>query len=272
MWKLIKRDINISIKSNIWKYILIILFVIVVCGRFYVVVGDYARKISGNGKFYIGDYLFLIFGGMKEYVPEKNNYFELPVIWMAMQLLLISVVFIYPFKDLLSNGQYSLVQYGKRSKWWISKIIWGLIQTVAGYVVIIGVILLFAILTGAHGLGVHKEYINYYYGAKIITDVVNVWDIVLCFIYNICITIMYMSIALLATPVVSLLLLVVYDVLSAYIMNLVLIGNASMLLRNVRYVDKGISALVPVIVLICITAITIVITVRRFDKKDIVGN
>lgn len=272
MWKLIKRDINISIKSNIWKYILIMVFGIVVCGRFYVVVGDYARRISGNSDFYIGDYLFLLFGGMKEYVPEKNNYFELPVIWMAMQMLLISLVFVYPFKDLLSNGQYILVQYGKRSKWWISKIIWGLIQIAAGYVIIIGVILLFALLTGAHGLGVHKEYINYYYGAKIITDVVNVGDIVLCFIYNICISVMYMSVALLITPVISLILLVVYDVLSAYIMTPVLIGNASMLLRNKRYVDNGISVLLPVIILVCITAVAFAITVHRFNKKDIVGN
>lgn len=272
MWKLIKRDINISIKSNIWKYILIMVFCIVVCGRFYVVVGDHARRISGNSDFYIGDYLFLMFGGMKEYVPEKNDYFELPVIWMAMQMLLISLVFIYPFKDLLSNGQYILVQYSERSKWWVSKIIWGLIQTVAGYVLIIGIILLFAILTGAHGLGVHKEYINYYYGSKITADVVNVWDIVVCFIYNICITVLYMSTALLTTPVVSLMLLVVYDVLSAYIMNPVLIGNVSMLLRNARYVNKGISALIPVVFLLCITAITFVITVHRFNKKDIVGN
>ena len=62
MWKLIKRDINISIKSNIWKYIFIMVFCIVVCGRFYVVVGDHARRISGNSNFYIGDYLFLMFG------------------------------------------------------------------------------------------------------------------------------------------------------------------------------------------------------------------
>ena len=272
MWKLIKRDINVSIKSNIWKYILIIVFCAVICGRFYVITGNYARRISENSNLYIGDYLFLLFGGMKEYVPEKNNYFELPVIWMAMQILLISLIFVYPFKDLLSNGQYILVQYGKKSKWWISKIIWGLVQITVGYALIICVILLFSVLTGAEGLNVHKEYIDYYYGAKIITDEVGIIDIIICFIYNLCMSVMYMSIGLLTTPIISLILLVVYDILSAYIMNPVLIGNVSMLLRNEKYVDEGISTMFPIIILICITAITSVLTVNRFNKKDIVGN
>jgi hypothetical protein len=231
----------------------------------------YLHGIYTSGDISTADYIFLIFGGMKKYVPENNKYFELPVIWMSIQMLVLSLIFSYPLKDLYSNGINVLIKYGNRKKWWLSKIIWGLIQTVSAYLIILFSICIFSLFTSALGLGIHSEYIEYYYGVGIAADSFKCTALLYGLAYSMCICVLYMAVALIMSPVVSAMIIIVYDVLSAYIMHPVLAGNAGMLLRNSSYVSDGINAALSLAVFAVVSIAALIFSLEIFGRLDIMG-
>ncbi|MGN0327387.1 MAG: hypothetical protein ACI4D4_00265 [Lachnospira sp.] len=208
---------------------------------------------------------------MKKYVPENNKYFELPVIWMTVQMLLLSLVFSYPEKDLSNNGYNILLRCGSRRKWWLSKLMWGIIQILLGYLVILIVIGIYAMVSGTGEIILHKEYLQYYYGADIISNSFKMDGLMGVLIYGLGISVLHMTFSMIISPLISAIGIIVYDVLSAYIMSPFLIGNISMLLRNVNYVDDGIKIVLTSLCFLIISIIVFWISIEIFNRLDILG-
>ena len=60
--------------------------------------------------------------------------FTMPVIWMVIQLYLAYIIGGYPLNDMNKYGINLLVRTKSRTKWWMGKVIWGVLITVVAYV------------------------------------------------------------------------------------------------------------------------------------------
>ena len=76
-----------------------------------------------------GDYLFYLYGGMKEFIPDYEMGFQLPIVWIFVFLFLPFILLNYPLKDMNGIGQQMLIRSTKRTFWWLSKCCWNIFGT-----------------------------------------------------------------------------------------------------------------------------------------------
>lgn len=270
MWKLIKHDFIAGGKKNIIEFIVIAAFCIFTCQllKNKMIAASNAGKIQFTGISF-GDYITYIFGGMEKYIVRKGKDFELPVIWMTMQMLLCSLVFLYPVKDLLGNGMNVLVQYGSRRKWWFSKCIWAISQVVIYYLVVFASVLLYTVFTGNISdvnMSINSSVQNLVTGAAFVTTKLNLFMVLPIIIYSFFIVMVQVTAAMIISPIVGILVVLVYDILSAYIMNRLLFANISMLLRNSLVVSNGITSIFPMLMCIAIIILLMLFSTIYFNR------
>ncbi|MDE6835137.1 MAG: hypothetical protein K2J39_12965, partial [Ruminococcus sp.] len=91
-----------------------------------------------------GDILMYIYGGMKKYVPSREDRFQFPAIWTVLFLTQLFGTLNYPYKDLKSYGNQILFRTGGRSLWWLSKLIWNITYSIIYHSVIWIIMLIYA--------------------------------------------------------------------------------------------------------------------------------
>ena len=111
----IKHDM-ISGVLGAWKKIIpFTLLIIAFC--FYISVECVNLRDIGyvTGEPTTTDMLLYILRGMREYIPELDYSFEIPVTWLIMQLYIAFVIGNYASKDMGSYGQQFLLRSTKKS-------------------------------------------------------------------------------------------------------------------------------------------------------------
>ena len=84
-----------------------------------------------------GDCFAYIFRGMQEYIPNQHQPFEVPVLFLLINILLAVLIGGYAAGELHGTGLNKLVRCQRRSDWWICKCIWNVISVLGYYAALI---------------------------------------------------------------------------------------------------------------------------------------
>lgn len=230
----------------------------------YVVIEDsiltYSNAISA------GDCWLYLFSGSAEYKYSADTKFEVPVLWFLFHSYLFFMLCSYPINDLKKMGVQSMIFSKSRRKWCMSKLLWTASGVVMFYVMELG-ILIFEILL-----------YNKLYGQEIMinlrSDLMgNEWIIMylLPLIADIAIAVFQMMISFYWNYFVAYIYSLVFLIVSAYIKNLFMLGNYSMLLRNIKFDETGLSTEKGIIISICYILLSVFLCVIHIQNRNIMG-
>lgn len=267
---LVISDLKIGTKKNILKFIAAIIFSLICCGFLYQRVQG--KILSGEIKTLPGiyDFALYIFGGMRKYTESEHNVFNAPVIWMGVQLLVCSCIFSYPISNIYNKGNNILLQYRSRKLWWCAKNIWTVIQVIIIYVCLFAGIVVSVFLYGNKFNSFSLEITRVIHEVQFNTTVsVALWFIILPLLHSIMAALCQINLSIIIGPIYSLIVMVAYQVLSAYIQSVFLLGNCSMLLRQNLYVTDGINTYIGIGIELAVSCFAVAIGNSYIVKKDI---
>lgn len=275
MRTIILSDLRQGTKKNIFKFIIAGLFCIVSVINLKQMVGVKAAYGSVNSDHIsFADGLIYIMGGMVRYVESSINPFSIPINWMTVQLIVTSCIFLYPVKDMFDRGKNVLLLYGSRTKWWISKCIWAIVQVFIVFACMWGGTAIAILCVSGDFKSVSFDIMREILDVTFINE--NVATIVICIflmplLYCLTTTIVQINLSLYFGPIVSTIAVLIYQILSAYTQSALLLGNYSMILRTEKLVAGGLPLLQGVLMEIAVSIIAILAGTLYMKKKDILN-
>lgn len=87
----------------------------------------------------LGDTVGSTLGGIVKYEPDKGDIFRFPAAWSLFVMAVAYVPLSYPYRDLMGFGRSVLVSTGSRLSWWLSKCLWVVAASLAGFAVFLAV-------------------------------------------------------------------------------------------------------------------------------------
>ncbi len=271
MQSLLVNDIRTGTKKNIFKFCVAMLFAFVSCLYFSHRVEIYCSSHNMSGICVSGqDYILYLFGGMAEYSGEEDKKFDIPFIWMTVQMLACSCVFLYPVQDLHRRGIIFLLQSGSRTKWWISKCIWSVIQLFILYFCICAGIILAAGLSGGGWENVHTDFFRILEDVNILSRIRVGFGVVFYqILYSIAITMLQINISLVTNAVWGIICVTSYHILSVGIASELLLGNISMLYRMEGIAVTGQGIRTGLVGCILLMAVSVSLGLKYFKVCDV---
>lgn len=233
MVKIFLNDMRNGTKGNVVKFIVAVLFALAVCmylNRRVETAGMIKSvKLPGSSG---SDYVLYLLGGMPGLKEGQEKAFEVPFIWMAVQMLVCGSVYRYPVRDLHGRGMMLLLQNGSRTKWWLGKCIWAVMQVVFIYACLGAGVLLAASGNVDGGDVIHAEIFQVLENVNLLENLKIKASMVFCpVLYSIAVTLVQINLSLLTGAVLSMVFVVSYHVLSSYVLSEWVFGNISMLYR-----------------------------------------
>lgn len=236
MVKLIKYDLRCGIAYNYKKILMFVLFIIV-----YNFIGgnaiiEYSRL--NNIKPDVLDFFCYILGGPK-FIPEGMlEIYEVPVMWLMIQIFIAYIVGYYAVTDLHKYGQHVLLRSVSRKKWWLSKIVWNAVTVIFMYAIVLCVTVVNAHISGAGFQWKLTDEIaiqlcSFYFVPKS-TNVVLVFIFIMPVIVSLAISSIQMVIALISSPIIGFVVSQSITFLSTIYSTKWLISNYAMLSHS-RY-------------------------------------
>lgn len=266
---ILDNDIRVGCKKNVLLYLFALIFSVFTAFSYYKLTHRYYLRGDISAMPGALDYLVNMLGGLK--LEDVTDTTEIPVIWMSIQILVCSSVYIYPVNDLYGRGSIILLQYGSKFKWWISKCIWSIIQILIIYLILFCSTTVCALLYGGD-LQYHTQIAETINKITISdTNLLNILIFVTPITYSIMAAVVQINLSLVIGPVNSFICLVVYHVLSVYCSSELLLGNYSMIYRIKCLTGRGIDWFPELIICSCIFAIAICLGIRFFRSYDIIG-
>lgn len=273
MIKLIRLDIKEGIVKSLYKFLLFVPLIAYICIN--LIISNISWwKFSGatRVRFTIMDFYLEIFKGMREYIPNMNEPFQFPIIYLSLNLLIAYIIGDYAGRDLRGRGKNILVRSQKRSLWWYSKCIWNSMSVMIAYSVIFLMVLFFSITNGRLSFSPNSRLLSEYFGLmQNISQIRFIsYLIILPLLASIALSQLQMMITIIIPSIYGYFIMAVIFMASAYYFHPFMIGNFFMLYRNALYRSDGIRFLPSVI--ICLVIIVVSIGVGRFyfEKKDII--
>lgn len=151
---IIKHDWYSGLLGN-WKQLFIISIVFYICG----LAADAFANSFGVAPFsFMENWIYVMQGCAPcSQTMQTGAQFELPIIWMILQIFLAYIIGGYPLYDLQTYGINLMVRTKSRSKWWIGKVLW--IMELVGVVYLLGVLMIAVVtlLSGGSVLLVRPE-------------------------------------------------------------------------------------------------------------------
>lgn len=270
MVKIFLNDMRNGTKSNVVKFMTAMLFGLAVCMYLShrVEISNRVRSVplpSPSGQ----DYILYLLGGMPGIKEGQEKAFEVPFIWMAVQMLVGSCVFLYPVRDLHGRGMTFLLQNGSRIKWWLSKCMWAAVQVLCVYV-FIGLGVMLAVWKSAGGDIIHAEIFQTLENINLLENVKIKASMVFCpVLYSIAVSVAQINLSLLTGSVLSMAFVVSYHVLSSYIMSEWIFGNISMLYRMDNVVAGGQNPATGIMGCIVVAMVSLILGTYYFKHLDI---
>ena len=273
-FKLLKYDLCygvFSIKSLI-KFLILVVFFAVACFEFSGMIYNVSSYDNVSGAS-LGDWLFYIFGGVKEYIPLPNETFVVPHLWILNHLLILYFTLHYASDDLSGVGQQMIYRAGGRIKWWISKCIWNFVSVISYYLVSFSVITVFCLLRGCDMSLTFSSFMRniMYFGPKDLG--LETWDIALevslmPFLVTLALSIFQMALSLVFKPAFAFIFSSVMLISSAYYLTPYLIGNFAMAVRSSKVVSNGVNltdGIIATLVMIALGVIIGILAIRRHN-------
>lgn len=147
MIKIIRYDLKAGFRT-VYNKILMYIGVIVLIN----VIGSHSiNQFAETGGLTpdVLDYICFVVGGPR-YIPKGMiDMYQIPVLWLIIQVMIAYTVGYYAITDLNSYGQQVLLRSVSRRKWWISKIIWNMLTVIFMYVLLFLITIGTAFVSGA---------------------------------------------------------------------------------------------------------------------------
>lgn len=234
--RIIEYDIFMGFKSEIKKYIFSILLTWICCFFMYDTMNNFNLYEGISFNYCYGDLIMYNLRGMPKYIPGYEQY-TLPIIWILNQVMIAFIAGHYPSRDIYGYGRIILLQSCSRKKWWISKCIWIILSVVIYYIIIFGVSVVFA-LTHNYSCRLTPDlYVtNILYGidlSNINISVFMVTLIALPILVSIAFSLFQNTVSFITNPIFGFIAVVILQLISTYFTTPFLLGNYSMVIRNV---------------------------------------
>lgn len=219
------------------------------------------------------DHLCNLFSGMQPYNPASGNPFQVPVLYLAVNVFVAFTIGNYPVNDLYDYAPQVLIRTKDRSRWWGSKCLWNVASVGLFYLVLFGVTLGVTIFTGGKlSLQASGDILTEFFGVTL--EAVDNGALILAvftlpLLTSIAFSLVQMTVMFCIKPIYSYLLVVVLLVASAYLMTPLMPGNYAMLWRNQVWCEDGISTVVAIVVDVMISLVAVLAGYVCFKQKDI---
>ena len=80
-----------------------------------------------------GDCLMYIFRGIREFNPQIEKVFEVPIVYLAINIIIALFIGNHAVKDLKGFGLKKLIRYESRLRWWLDACIWNVLCVIKYY-------------------------------------------------------------------------------------------------------------------------------------------
>lgn len=269
--KFFRFDFRYGILKICWRYLALAL--LTALGFFE---SQAALRSLGYSNASLGDYMLCISGGIKEYIPLPGEVFRVPYLWLIHHLLLLYLTLNYMPRDLKGFGQQTIFRAGSRSAWWLSKCAWQILSVCLGYALEWAMLLVLSVCTGVRvSLAVSPFIMDFIdFGPNLLPSPnLNMWIFltVLPLLFPISLGLLQMSLCLWLKPALSYLIPVSLCIASSYTIHPLLPGNYAMALRSSRVISNGVHAGTGLILLICLSLLSVIAGLVRFQKTNILG-
>lgn len=270
LFLLVKHDLRQGILYR-WKFFLISLLYFVFIDIVFIV-GINTMFADTNVKCSISDIMLNIFIGNKSCDPTEGNGVNIAINWIVFHALLFSSIGFYLIDDLKKSATQIILRTKSRTLWWTSKIIWCTVLVVSYYLLFFICAVLCGFFSGNMTFSLSDEIVSELYeitlqGVSVGKTIFTI--IVLPMIVSISFAIVNAFISLIVKPIISLILVVCYLVVSAFYESPILLFNYSMVLRNNFDGVNGVSNQNGVLISIVLLLICFTIGIKVIKKKDI---
>lgn len=263
----IKHDLTVGILYQWEKYLPAVLIFLFICA-------DLRLKAQGHAISY-ADYLIHAFQGMEVYIPSPDKKFDIPVIWLAMNLYAAFLIGDYPLKDILGFGQQILIRSNHRGQWWFSKCIWNLCSMLLFYGIGHLAIFLFTLFSCAGTFSMVPTEVTATLSNMDISRLTgHTWIgfvFVMPLLTSAALSLLQMTLEFVTKPIFSYAVIVCILVLSGYFFTPFFIGNGSMLLRSEFVLENGIPFTQGVLLAILLIGLTIATGYLLFSRYDVLA-
>lgn len=269
----VKFDLTVGLwKRGMWaKYLIWI-------GFFTLASFEFSGKLRSleltNATF--GDYLFYLFGGMREYIPTPGEPFQIPYLWLINHIGLLYFTLHYMHDDLEGFGQQMILRSGSRPCWWISKCVWNGVEVLLFYLIAWGTVLFWASFRGASWSMEISPFMPdlMVVGPQQIAE--STWKIsteitLLPMLVTFSLSLLQMLLCLVIRPTMSYVASVVICIASAYYLSPFLLGNYAMALRSSKVISNGVLMWNGLLYAFILIAISVGLGLAFFRKTNIVN-
>lgn len=268
----IKYDIKLGINRNKFKYIILVIMVVLFCYIFNIHIRLY-NKIDVVGNIGYFDYIMNLFCGMPVYTNHGfADRFIMQPTWFIINVYVTFIIGGYVTYDYKKRSNMALLHTGDKFTWWISKIIWVIINVFMYYVIIFLVVGIFVMLKGQQ-FNCNRKICNVILGISI--NRINYIEIILKtmivpIIVTSAISLGQVVIAIYTTEPISICIVISYLSMSAYYCSNYLIGNYSMACRTLGSASMiNLNCKIGSLICVCIGAAFTLIGYFIFVSKDI---
>lgn len=228
--------------------------------------------IQNAGELHVGDYIMYYLSGISEYIPNNNEDFPFPFLWMFQLLSCCFFCLHYPLEDLHTSGKHRLILCKSRSVWWISKCIWISVNVFVYYAVAYMSSIIVGVLFGARMSCNITTYTAYL--LKLTGSLNNApydgrgYFLFIPFVV-IAICMAQMALSLLIKALYSFVVIAMYLLASAYFKTPYLIGNFAMLARSELIDTQGFPMAAGAIGTVIVIIISLAGGILIFKNQDI---
>ena len=210
------------------------------------------------------------FKGMAVFNPLSNQPFNIPALWLLIEIFIAYMVSSYPYTDLDGVGLQVLVRSQKRWHWWFGKCIWNISSIVLFYAIGAISLLLVVLLKGGGGLTLHPEILDIW--EMQMQSPAGSWKIMvflLPLLMSLALSMLQMAAMFFVKPMMSFAAVVAVLVCSAFFNTPFLIGNHAMIMRYALFTPGGIEPLPAIAIDTGLFLAALLVGKLRFDRYDI---
>ncbi len=185
-----------------------------------------------------------LFAGVMPFQEERSNAadFQIPIIWMILQIYIAYIVGAYPLQDLKSYGVNLLLRTRDRGKWWLGKVIWVVMINIVVYVIEVIVFTVIAVAEHSGGIFGIQQGIGQLCHVEL--EQLSGYELIsllflLPFFTSVSISMLQLFFMFWVNEMAAYAVILFLCVAGAYYKSPFFLTNNSMLVRNITYLENG---------------------------------
>lgn len=268
---IIRYDMVCGFRYNYTKYIIALVFVLLNCALFSIF-SSWTIHSGFEYRCTLMDCFIYFFKGARMVNLESGS-FDIPVIFLGLQIIIASMVGYYPFDDIYGYGKQVFIRVDKKRRWWISKCAWVFATVFMTYLLIYLSIAVYCLFAGVRmDMSYSSELIMGMDGMFI--DFIPIHNMILYvfvmpLLYSLMISYVQVMLSMIIGPIISFLLVMIYDIVGILVTHQLLFANYSMIYRDMSVTGVDIQPVYGAIFMLIVMLLSIIAGGFVINKKEI---